>query len=189
MNILSDQHLVDLLEIDQENAHRLIYQRYSSQLYHSAYNLLRDKQLCEDLVQDLFVDLWIRRHQVEIKTLKAYLFTAIRNRSLMKIRAKKIILDVSVIEMLASDYTSDGPLLEKELKKIINKQVKDLPPKCREIYVLSRMEQLSHKEIASVLHISTKTIEKQITIALKRLRTSIGHLLLSAIALLSIVFN
>lgn len=161
-----------------------IYGKYSSKLYSAAYNILRDTQVCEDIVQELFIDLWTKREKLHIQNLTSYLYTAVRNKVLMTIRSGKVVLELEVVEMLVSEYDADNGVLQKELQANLEKGISELPEKCREVFVLSRKEQLSHKEIANLLNISVKTVENHLTIALRRLRASMADFLLLLISLL-----
>lgn len=166
----ADETLLTSLLKDDEDAFRQIYKRYAPRLYAAAYNLFRDKPLCEDLIQELFADLWIRRKSLNIKSLKPYLYTAVKNRVLMAMRSGRTMLNDTALEKLIADYATDDRLNAKELNDILNKGINSLPDKCREIFQLSRNEHLSNKEIAERLNISVKTVESQMTIALRKLR-------------------
>jgi RNA polymerase sigma-70 factor (family 1) len=183
--IWPDTQLVEQLQEGNINALGIIYHKYSAQLYQTLYNLLRNRQTCEDLIHDLFVDLWQRREYHHIQQLKPYLFAAARNRVLMLARNNKITVDVSTLELAEPQIEPESALLTRELGSIVNRQLETLPEKCREIYALSRIEQRSHKEIALLKNISIKTVENQITIALRRLRPALRDFL-SVIALITI---
>lgn len=172
-DILSDQDLVLKLKAADADALELIYERYAPSLYQSAYNLLRNKEVCEDLIHDLFVDIWLKREAHNIKILRAYLYSAIKNRVLVYLRSAKATLDISFLELEDTGGSPESLIVEKEINRISGREISDLPEKCREIYQLSRLEQRSHKEIASLKGISIKTVENQITIALKRLRPAL----------------
>jgi RNA polymerase sigma-70 factor (family 1) len=172
MQKLSDDDLVEGLHAGNVIFFEAIYSRYASKLYAAAYNILRNKEVCEDLIQELFIDLWTKRNQLLISKLNAYLYTSVRNKSLMVLRSGRITLDLEVISMLVDDYATDDLVIQNEIKESLEREVSALPPKCREIFVLSRKEQLSHKEIGSLLNISVKTVENQINTALKRLKAS-----------------
>jgi RNA polymerase sigma-70 factor (family 1) len=183
--IWPDDILVEQLQNGNIDALGTIYHKYSALLYQTLYNLIRNRQVCEDLIHDLFIDLWQRRQHHNIKQLKPYLYIAARNRVLMLARNGKIIIDVHSLELAGSQHEPESAVLSKELNSIVNRQLEKLPNQCREIYTLSRIEQRSHKEIASLKNISIKTVENQITIALKRLRPALKDFLL-LIALLNL---
>jgi RNA polymerase sigma-70 factor (family 1) len=171
----SDQELVEFLKKDSEKSFKVIYERYAPKLYHAAYNLLRNKEVCEDLVQELFTDLWVKRNRLEILQLKSYLYRSITNKALMVIRSGKATLSLETVEMLMDEYATDDRVIDKEMQANLDKGISSLPEKCREVFILSRKEQLTHKEIATHLNISVKTVENHLTKALKHLRASMGN--------------
>lgn len=174
-----DHHLVTLLKQGDGDAFKVIYDTYATGLYHAAYNLIRNKEESEDVIQELFADLWLKREYINItSSLKGYLFVMAKNKILMKIRSKKIVLREDALQTLAGDQITDAVVLEKDLRMHLNRHVGQLPEKCAEIFKLSRNEQLSNKEIANQLDVSVKTVENQISIAIKRLRGSLGDFML-----------
>ncbi|QXV64680.1 RNA polymerase sigma-70 factor [Mucilaginibacter sp. 21P] len=179
-----DADLLTMLRDDDRIAFEVLYNKYSSKVYAVAYNLFRDKDVCEDLVQELFVDLWAKRSTLRITSLEWYLKVAIKNRVLMYIRSKKATLDISAIAMLTEKYSTDSKVLQKDISAILDENVGRLPERCREIFTLSRKEYLSNKEIALRLNISVKTVENQMTIALRHLRTGLTDYLPAVIAAL-----
>ncbi|MFD0767275.1 RNA polymerase sigma-70 factor [Mucilaginibacter lutimaris] len=172
-----DAELLELLRHDDRKAFETLYHKYSGKAYHVAYNLFRDSDVCEDLVQELFIDLWAKRNSLRITSLEWYLKVAIKNRVLMYIRTQKATLDLSAIATLTQKYSTDSKLIQNDISHLLEEGVERLPEKCRQIFTLSRKEYLSNKEIASRLNISTKTVENQITIALRYLRVSLNDYL------------
>lgn len=180
-----DATLLEMLRADDQKAFNILYHKYSSKLYYAAYHLFKDQTVCEDLVQELFIDLWVKRHQLKINSLQWYLKVAIKNRVLMYLRTQRAQLDLSAIDMLADKYGADSQLLRKDIHRALDENVASLPEKCRQIFRLSRTEYMSNKEIAALLKISVKTVENQITIALRHLRAGLSdHLPSIAVALL-----
>jgi|SRR5690606_1777611 len=176
-NHFRDKDLIEKVRSGDHIAFKTIYDLYAPGLYYSAYNLLRDKEVCEDLVQDLFLALWAKRQSLEILSLKGYLYTAIKNRVLMVLRAGKIQIDPLAAEVLSLHYSPHGELEEREIQSILDENMEVLPARCKEIFQLSRREHLSNKEIAARLNISPKTVENQITIALRQLRLKLRDFL------------
>ena len=151
-----------------------IYHHYWKRLYIQAYNILKDRMVCEDIIQDIFLQLWRRRETLNItQTLPGYLSAATRYQVFHYIRKmpKREFLFENLEERISAGASL--PVEEKDLHEQINEIVSRLPEKCRVIYKLSREEYLPHKEIAARLHISIKTVENQLTIALRRLRVSL----------------
>ncbi|KGL59019.1 RNA polymerase sigma-70 factor [Polaribacter sp. Hel1_85] len=164
----------------------MLYNNYWKVLYISAYNLLKDKEVCEEIIQDVFIDIWNKRKELEIKvSLKSYLYACVRYKVFSQFRTNKI-TRVELLEELDKrlQYTTpETKMMHQELKQHINIVVESLPEKCKRVYKLSRNEQLSHKEIADQLGISTKTVENHITNALRVLRASLGEALFIALFL------
>jgi len=183
---LSDKELTTLLKQGDKTAFTHIYNRYWSKLYLSAYNILREQQGSEDIVQEILVQLWLKREHQQIDSLKAYLHTAIRFQVFKAIRAGKVRMGLfEQIESININNEADYRLMENDINSIYEKGLAELPEKCREIFTLSRKEQLSNKEIAERLNISVKTVENQMTIALKRLKSSMGDVLFWATVMLA----
>ena len=173
---LDDKQLLVLLQKGNEFALAEIYGRYWSKLYLQAYNVIRDRQMAEDIVQEVIVQLWIKRSGTEIASLKAYLYTCIKYqifKALPRARA-----NVSVMqEHLAFVADTDSLLMAKDVQQQLDVAVARLPAKCRDIFNLSRKDHLSTKEVATRLGISPKTVENQLTIALRRIRFALDNAL------------
>jgi RNA polymerase sigma-70 factor (ECF subfamily) len=174
--VMSDMQLIGRLKADDEAALTMIYRRYWQSLFKAAYNILKDRQACEDIIQELFIKLWDCRAEVEISiSLKAYLYASVRYGVYRQIRTGSVKSEIfdDLIERLHTPATHNS-IEHKELLLQINQVIDTLPEKCREVYKLSREECLSHKEIALQLNISTKTVENHLTKALRELRGSLG---------------
>lgn len=173
-----DEELISLLKNGDETALKKIYSIYWEPLFLSAFNFLKDKETCEDIIQEVFINIWNRRDTILFSTsLKAYLYASVRYEVFRQIRAGNI--RESVVENIAKHVfavPASETLEHKELLQQINRIVETMPDKCKEVYKLSRVEQLSHKEIAEKLNISTKTVENHLTKALKILRSSLAQL-------------
>jgi len=177
-HILTDIRLLALIKTGDRDAFEIIYNKYWSKLYLSAFNLLRDAQACEDIIQDILVQLWLRRESVAIDCLSSYLHTAVRYQVFNLIRSGKVKrFFMEQFEEPVSSENIDDLLTEKDLKKLLNERVYSLPAKCREIFLLSRNNHLSNREIAAILNIAPKTVENQLTIAIRRLRLSMKDFL------------
>lgn len=173
---LEDTELMDRLRAGDEVALKLIYKKYWNQLYSSAYNLLHDQPACEDIIQDLFINLWNKREQIEIRaTLKSYLFASVRYEVYRQVRQGSVREDIfENIQDRLQTPSEYGNIEHRELLSYVNSIVNNLSEKCKVVYKLSRDEQLSHKEIASKLDISPKTVENHLNKALRQLRISLG---------------
>ena len=184
--VLSDIELIDRLKADDETAISAIYKKYWQLLYVSAYNVLKDRQACEDMIQELFIKLWKNRATIEINvSLKAYLYASIRYEVYRQMRSGAVRSDIFDDLPQRLQTPADYENIEyKELIAQVSSVVGTLPQKCREVYQLSRDECLSHKQIALRLNISTKTVENHLTKALRQLRTSLGSFFLLQMVML-----
>lgn len=174
-----EEVLLSLMKGD-EKALKLIYLKYWQRLFISAYNVLKDKEVCEDIIQDIMIQLWNKRETLVITTsLSAYLFAATRYQVFHFIR--KSHGRAQLLENLKERFSTnapDLPLYAKDLQERINAAVEGLPEKCRNIYKLSREQNLSYTAIAYQLQISQKTVENQLSIALKKLRCALKAFML-----------
>lgn len=134
-----------------------------------------------DIVQDVFAWMWEHRHTLQVVSVKAYLKAAVRFKMANYIRSGRV--RDTFFQELANYTPSNLPpgaeeLAEaRELQAIIQRAIGQLPQKCQEIFRLSREERLSNQEIAKRLGVSVKTVENQMTIALKRLRSKVEPLI------------
>ncbi|RAJ87494.1 RNA polymerase sigma-70 factor (ECF subfamily) [Chitinophaga dinghuensis] len=177
-NAMEDSELLFHLKNGKVPAFDTIYARYWSDLYKHACCTLKDREMALDVVQEVFTWLWLNRETVEITHLKQYLKTATRYKMANYLRADKSRQQlINSLYYITEKTVSTDEIHLRELKTRIADAVSSLPDKCRTVYSLSRHEHLSHAEIASRLNISVKTVENQITIALKRIRLFIGGIL------------
>lgn len=172
---LSDEQLFALIRKNDINAFELVYHKYWSKLYLSAYNVVRNKQVSEDITQEVLVNLWLKRESLQVTALYAYLYTAVRYQVFNNIRSGKVRTSrLNKLNELFSNNDGEGLLSEKEINRLLEKGIAELPEKCRQVFIMSRKQHLSTKEIAAKLGISPKTVENQLTIALNRLRIVLG---------------
>lgn len=167
--------LLKLIKQGDQIAFRHLFYQYADSLERFITYYIHDREKSQDLVLDIFTYIWENRQNFEIKlTLKAYLFQVARNKSFTYIRDKKIPVYLEEMEGMEIVQNYDSELELQELHHLIEEAVSLLPDKCREIFRKSREENLTNKEIAGQLHISEKTVEGQITIALKKIRIHLG---------------
>ncbi len=185
-----EQQLLSALRFGNEGALRQIFDRHYPLLLSDIYRLIPDESTCQDLAQELFVDLWNKRESLDIHTsLRAYLRRAAVNKSLNYIKANRrnLFEDADDLGHLPDTSASDTKKREAQetLEDALHVAISALPEKCRVVFNLSRFEQLSHREIAEKLGISVKTIENQITKAMKMLREALtNHTELSSVVIL-----
>ncbi|WP_308990421.1 RNA polymerase sigma-70 factor [Mariniflexile litorale] len=174
----SDKELIELLHQGKDEALSLIYKKYWQMMYLAAYNLVQDKEVCEDIVQDIFVDLWNKRtHLIISISLKSYLYTSTVYKVYDFFRKNKKLIKIELLDNFSETFhalTPETKLLYEELIEHVDSIIEHLPLKCKAVFKLSREQELSNKEIADKLHISQRTVEGHITKALSILRYSMG---------------
>ena len=171
---VSDEVLVEMLRSDHEWALKEIVDRYSSRLFRLAAGVLNDDDQAKDFVQDVIIDLWNRRHTSNIQVLSHYLFRAIKFQVLKHLRNGKLQdHHLRLAQKVQFANQTEDLLNFKEFEIQLQQAVELLPPRCREVFFLSRYQDLSHKEISARLCISPKTVEAQITKALSILRSKL----------------
>jgi RNA polymerase sigma-70 factor (ECF subfamily) len=169
-----DSEILQKIAQGNEESFTEAFDRYYPGLCYCAEKFIHDMDESRSLVQQVFVDLWMKRSKLVIEqSLKAYLFTAVRNSALDYLKHKlvetKYLRDVNP-EMLTVDHDL---MEEAELNARITSAIDELPEKCREIFTLCRFGELRYSEISKKLGISIKTVEMQMGIALKKLRSKL----------------
>jgi len=189
----SDLELLSLLKEGDRNAFTTLYNRYWDKLYAVAFNRLADEFEAEEAVQNIFLDLWKRKETITLThTLSTYLSAAIKYHvftRLAQIRREKLRTEELKIGAIEGVETTAEWLSEKELKKQLEQSINELPEKCKIVFLLSREQNLTNKQIAEELNISEKTVEGHITKALNNLRGSLSVTLPVLLAILENKFQ
>lgn len=175
---IDDQYLLEQMKIDDESAFHLLYEKYWEQAYNAAYKRLKDADYAKDITQDIFLQLWSRRYDLQVASVPAYLYTAIRNnvfKWMEKEQRFTTIPDLLEILVQESDQ-ADVELLRKEFMLKYEALVDSLPSSQRTIFKLRFHEDLSTKEIAEKLDISRKTVQNQLGKSVNQLRDSLDLL-------------
>jgi RNA polymerase sigma-70 factor (ECF subfamily) len=186
MTVEKEHILFEDIRNGDEVAFNKAFDLYYSRLCFFADKILRDFDLSRSVAQQVFVDLWIKRDKLVVTSLQSYLYHSVQNSALDVLKRKKV--ESRYLATLDKSETEEMKDLmeEAELADRINKAIQKLPEKCREIFLLCRFEELKYAEIAEKLNISVKTVEMQITIALKKLRKELSDY--QMIQLFAIVF-
>lgn len=170
-----DPELAHLMQNDDRQAFTTIYHRYWKLLFSIAVNKLHTVEDAEEIVQDIFASLWIRRADITIEvSLKAWLAGSVKLKIYTRLAQKYRERELAQQFPVSPDVIQPSTDLElKDLQTRIDLATAQLPERCRLVYQLSREKGLSHKDIATQLDISEKTVENQITRALKGIRSAI----------------
>lgn len=172
---LTDDELLKLVSKGNQNAFGVIFDKYWKRLFNYAYKIYREEEVCEDIIQEIFISLWNNSQQTTILNLEAYLLRAVKYRIANHIRSLKFTKDhLDVIEAIAVPEKTVNDLEYKEFETGIMQRIENLSPKCKEVFILSRIEYLSNSEIAARLNLSIHTVEKHISNALKELRSGMN---------------
>ncbi|WP_134088615.1 RNA polymerase sigma factor [Olivibacter sp. XZL3] len=171
---ISDEKLVQLLKTGNKLAFTIIYDRYWKSLLSIAYNHLKDPVKAEELVQDIFLDLWARREHSAIDNLRSYLAGAIKFsvfKTIYREKRRKELLDnhEQQVEHVFNEQRIDLRIIQDTLEGLVN----ELPKQCKLVFKKSRYEYKPNKVIANELNISEKSVEANLTRALKSLRYSL----------------
>lgn len=173
----SDEQLFKLVKQDDRKAFEELYKRYWSYLLDYAYKSLQSRQKAEDIVQEIFISLYQRRHSIELLvSLKAYLSKALKFKVLNEIRSQIVRVTYEKNVFFSANCKNDfaEELEAKELQQKLYKRIQQLPDKCKQTFLFSREENLSYKDISGGLGISVSTVEKHISKALKILKGNLN---------------
>ncbi|MDB5157992.1 MAG: polymerase subunit sigma-70 [Mucilaginibacter sp.] len=174
----TDVELAELLKSGNQLAFTELYNRYNGLIYIYACKITGDNDIAEDLVQELFVNLWDKRQIINFtSSVSSYLYAAVRYKFFDLVDKQKVRSDYAQNFQLFLDngeHLTDNYILEKELANIIEKEIDKLPAKMRRVFLLSRKENLTNKQIAVHLDISEKTVKNQLSTALKTLKLKLG---------------
>lgn len=167
-----------------EIAFKEVYQKYYSRLFYFIFEFIPLHDIAENVVQETFMVFWNKRMDLNNDTnMGAYLFTVAKNNCLQKLRdqrSRQKLFMLNAMDEIEVDLNADilssidsSSMVLDEVEKIIEKTLNELPPKCREVFMLSRFNDMKNREIAEALNISGKVVEKHISRALKSFRVTL----------------
>lgn len=164
---------------EDEAAYKSLFFLLFPSLQNFAYSIVKSRVLAEEIASDMLLEVWIRRHKLmEVENLKLYLFVSVKNASVARLRQENKLSGFSLDNLkveFVSEYCDPGQFTElHELEQTIARAVKQLPPSCQLIYKLAKEDRLRYKEIAQLLDLSVKTIDNQLSIALKKIAEAIA---------------
>lgn len=185
-SIDKDDFLLKMLHSGDPQSMTVLFREYSPMITRIVYRIVGDVDIAKDIVQELFITLWEKRNELNIKKpVKSYLIRAAINQAFYYLRMQGKISSIRIsqqenLDALLGD-TGQSPekdLTFKELEEHFQGIIEKLPPKCKLVYQLSRDEGMTYAEIANHLNVSVKAVEKHITKALKTLRGAFKTLLI-----------
>lgn len=174
--LVPDIEILDILKSKPNVALRTLYSTYYRYVCSIVYKMIGDGAAAEDISQEVFVEVWKRRETLDVNTsLKGYLRKVAVNKTLNHIRSKKMDFEQedAILQLPSTENSTQNILEAEDLQNAINIAVGDLPERCRIIFGLSRYEEKTYREISEQLEISIKTVENQISKALKLVRKAV----------------
>lgn len=168
------------IEKDDQHAYRRLYLLFYGRLFRFVIGFTRSRELSEEIVSDVFINLWRRRKQLqEIQNLNLYLYISARNITFnyLKKLNRESFISIDTVEIEPEDPFADPAtmLITKEMNTRIKEAISKLPPRCKLIFILVKEYGLTHKQTAILLNLAQSTVENQVSIALKRIAGSIQY--------------
>ncbi|MCK0132932.1 RNA polymerase sigma-70 factor [Arenibacter sp. S6351L] len=170
--------LIEALKSGDSNAYTFLVDTYHHKLCIYAYSLINDEKAAEDIVQNVFIRTWKKRNRLKTDfEIRSFLYKSVYNEFIDEYRKQKLVvpLEKKYIDALTTMVENeDGHAFERRIK-LVKRAIQDLPPKCKEIFILSKQDGLTNLEIAEYKQVSIKSVEAHITKAFSILRQSIGE--------------
>lgn len=175
-------NLVFQIQQDSEYAFKQLYQIYYAKVVSFITGIIKERDIAKDLAQDIFINLWLNRKKLDIsRNIQNYIFVASRNAAINYLK-KELAFSHGTIEAIQADVrtsdTAEDNLFAKEISLLIEMVVSEMPKQRQLIYRLSKEQGLSNEEIASKLGISKRSVENQISMALKEIKRAISFYLI-----------
>ncbi|HEY2722847.1 MAG TPA: RNA polymerase sigma-70 factor [Chitinophagaceae bacterium] len=163
---------------DDTQAYKQLFLLFYPSLVSFANSIVRSKEVCEEIVSDVFIKIWEKRHQLDkVENLSYYLFTAVKNKCLNQLNDQKnklgLEINDTVFEFKSLYHDPEQRLISAEMVKQVQRAIQDLPPRCRLIFKLVKEEGLKYKEVAELMQLSIKTVENQMSLAFKKIGSAI----------------
>jgi RNA polymerase sigma-70 factor (family 1) len=180
--MIASSKIADLQSRIARNGDHLAYKELFTSLYgfllQFAFTLVKSKQLAEEIVSDVFIKIWQKRHELDkIENLKVYLYIATKNTALNYLeKQKKTItdgLDEFASQIRSVYFDPEQLLITTDMVALIHQAIESLPLRCKIIFKLAKEDNLKNKEVASILNISSKTVENQLAIALRKIAAAV----------------
>lgn len=173
------RRLAHLMGMDDAKAFRQFFDALYPRFYRLAFYYVRSDALSEEVVSDVFMKIWNNRRKLpHIQHLRFYFFKAIKNQALtyVKRESRRQFSDSESLKSFRLDYAEpENLLMAKELAYAVERAIAALPGKCQMIFRLVREDGMSYKDVADLMDISVKTVENQMTIALKKLKVAVDE--------------
>ncbi len=188
MDNISDLHLFQKIKSGDKAALEYCYKKYFTGLYYYSKGIVKNATVAKDIVQECFMKIWENKESIIVQTsLSSYLYKMVYNYSLNHLKhqsviekhktTQKALLEYASVYSTITNESGQSILIVKEFSKRIDDAIENLPDKCKQIFKLSRFDGLKNYEIAEKLNVSLNTVQKQISIALSKLREQLSDIL------------
>jgi RNA polymerase sigma-70 factor (family 1) len=172
--LFNDVDLWSAIRSNDTAAFAMLFNRYWKKLFYAAYQYTKNQELSEEVVHDVFLNIWTRRQELEIQNFENFLTKAVRYQIYNHQRAAKLTVvhtDITAFENSRSTVNQgEEKIQEQELKTELYRHLSQLPKRCQTIFQMSKLDHLSNQEIADALGISKRSVENQLALALKHLK-------------------
>lgn len=185
MNVDSKKNIIRKIKNNDSKALRELFDLYATALTFFAYRFVYDKSEAENIVQDVFIGVWKNINNMDDNiNIKAYLYKSVKNRAINLLNQNKESTEFEENLFLYKSFSQQTTIETNELYENYKKAIEELPTSCRNIFLMSREDNLTYKEIAEILNISIKTVETQMGRALKSIRKKIEKYLLTFVGVI-----
>ena len=170
---MEDSRLIELLREGNPLSFEILFQKYYVRFYNFVFNLTKSSQTAEDIIQNVFMKIWINRSNLRPdQSIHNYIYVLSKREMLNHIRDRKAYVQVERLVMTEqpSEEVTDHSLNLKELDERIRRFIADMPDQRRKVFLLSRYRGLSNKEIADMMGLSVRTVDRHINLALTSLK-------------------
>jgi RNA polymerase sigma-70 factor (ECF subfamily) len=177
-NFIKDSDLITALKEGDSKAYTFLVNQYHHKLCVYVFSLTKDNDLAEDIVQNVFMAIWNKKHKLkEDFVLKSYLYKSVYNEFIDQYRKEKSVLPLEKkhFDALSSIVEDEDENSLEKLIKLVKQEIENLPPKCKQTFLLSKQDGLTNIEIAEYLNVSLKSVEAHITKAFSILRKTVGE--------------
>jgi len=177
-NSLNNEILLTLFKEGNQKAFRTLFEQYWEPMFVKANSILRDREVAQDIVQEIWINIWNQREKLEVTYFEPYIFRSVSYGCFKYLRDNKFktshLKIIDTFPVSSSDVENQYNL--EATQKVIDKSLEELSPRCQEIFTLSRIEDATNEEIALKLGISKRSVENQVSLALRVIRSNLGSL-------------
>lgn len=175
------KHLLNRIKLGDEIAFENFMKSYGSALYYYAYGIIKQKECAEEVVSDVFLEVWKMRASLdEIEDIKSWLFAVTYRKSISTLRKERQREHLSLDEVedfvFSPQQSPDQSIITEQEMELLNQAINKLPPKCKHVFYLAKVEKIAYKDIAAQLSISVNTVNNHVATALKQIHQTLKNI-------------